>query len=51
MAGTRVEVGGVSISHPDRELFGEAHLTKRDLAAYDEQVADWMVPHVAGWII
>ncbi len=44
----RVEVAGVSLSHPDRELFPVARLTKQDLAEYYLRVADLMVPHVAG---
>jgi bifunctional non-homologous end joining protein LigD len=41
-AGRRV----VEISSPDRVLFPDAGLTKRDLAAYYVAVAPWMLPHV-----
>jgi bifunctional non-homologous end joining protein LigD len=37
---------GVRLSHPDKVLFPEHELTKRDLANYYAQVADWMLPHV-----
>jgi bifunctional non-homologous end joining protein LigD len=41
-------VGGVSLTHPDKILYPEHGLTKRDLAEYYEQVAQWMLPHVIG---
>ena len=41
--GTRVDVAGVSLSHPDRVLFPEARLTKLDLARYYESIGDWIV--------
>jgi bifunctional non-homologous end joining protein LigD len=37
----------VRLSNPDRVLYEEAGITKRDLASYYEKVADWMLPHVA----
>ena len=40
------EWAGVRLSHPDKILYPEQDLTKRDLAKYYEQVADWMLPHV-----
>ncbi len=40
------EWAGVRLSHPDKVLFPEHELTKRDLANYYAQVADWMLPHV-----
>lgn len=42
------EIAGVRVSHPNRVLYPEQGLTKRDLAAYYEQVADWMLPHIEG---
>ena len=39
-------VAGVRISHPDKQLFPEVKLAKRDLALYYEQVADWILPHL-----
>lgn len=47
-----VEVAGVEISKPDKELFAAsgkyAAVTKLDLARYYEAVADVMVPHLRG---
>lgn len=40
-------VAGVRLTHPGRALFGDAGITKRDLAEYYVKVADWMLPHVA----
>ena len=42
------EWAGVRLSHPDKILFPDHELTKHDLANYYAQVADWMLPHVAG---
>jgi bifunctional non-homologous end joining protein LigD len=36
----------VEISHPDKILFPGDGITKGDLAAYYEQVSEWMLPHV-----
>jgi len=41
-------VRGITISHPDKILYPEAKLTKRDLAEYYEKVGSWIVPHLAG---
>jgi bifunctional non-homologous end joining protein LigD len=47
-----VEVSGVRISKPDKELFAESAtgpaVTKLDLARYYGSVADVMVPHLKG---
>ena len=45
-AGARAEVAGISISHPDRVLFPDAHATKLGLAQYYESIADWVLPHL-----
>jgi bifunctional non-homologous end joining protein LigD len=37
-------VAGIGISHGDRVLFPAARLTKIDLAAYYDAIADWMLP-------
>jgi bifunctional non-homologous end joining protein LigD len=42
----RVEVAGVSLSHPDRVLFPAAGVTKVGLARYYERIADWVLPHL-----
>lgn len=39
-------VAGVTLSHPDKQLFPEAKLAKRDLALYYEKVADRILPHL-----
>jgi bifunctional non-homologous end joining protein LigD len=37
----------VKLTHPDRVLYPEIGVTKRDLARYYEAVADWILPHLA----
>ncbi|HWE23164.1 MAG TPA: non-homologous end-joining DNA ligase [Myxococcales bacterium] len=44
----RVEVAGVSLSHPGRVVFPDSGLTKLDLARYYETIAEHVVPHLAG---
>jgi bifunctional non-homologous end joining protein LigD len=39
-------VAGVKLSHPDKLLYPEAKFAKRDLAAYYEAIADWILPHL-----
>jgi bifunctional non-homologous end joining protein LigD len=41
-------LGGVRLTHPDRVLYPDRGLTKRDLALYYERIADWILPHVGG---
>lgn len=41
------EIGGVRLTHPERVLYGEQGVTKRDVARYYERVADWILPHLA----
>lgn len=41
-------VAGVKLSHPDKILYPDQGYTKRDLAHYYEQIAEWMLPHVVG---
>jgi bifunctional non-homologous end joining protein LigD len=41
-------VAGVRITHPDKLMFPALGLTKRDIAAYHEGVARWMLPHLKG---
>jgi bifunctional non-homologous end joining protein LigD len=40
-------VAGVRLSHPSRVLFARAGITKFDLARYYEDIADWVLPHLA----
>jgi bifunctional non-homologous end joining protein LigD len=39
---------GVKISHPERVIYPELKFTKLDLARYYDQVAEWLLPHLAG---
>jgi bifunctional non-homologous end joining protein LigD len=41
-----VQVAGVTLSNPDRVLFPEMEVTKRQLAEYYALAADWVLPHV-----
>lgn len=36
---------GVRISHPERQLYDDAGVTKLDLARYHEAVSGWSMPH------
>jgi bifunctional non-homologous end joining protein LigD len=44
----RLTVAGVRISHPDRLIYPDVGISKIQLARYYEEIADWIVPHVAG---
>lgn len=48
MTDTEIEAGGrpVRLTHPDKVLFPDDGITKRDLAEYYVRVADVMIPHV-----
>jgi bifunctional non-homologous end joining protein LigD len=39
-------IEGMRLTHPDKLLFTDPDLTKRDLAEYYVTVADWLLPHV-----
>jgi bifunctional non-homologous end joining protein LigD len=41
-------VVGVRLTHPDRVLYPEQGITKRELALYYEKIAEWILPHVRG---
>jgi bifunctional non-homologous end joining protein LigD len=40
------EIAGVRVTHPDRVLFADQGVTKRDLIQYYLEVADIILPHV-----
>jgi bifunctional non-homologous end joining protein LigD len=40
-------IAGVQLTNPERVLYPQQNLTKRDLARFYESIADWVLPHVA----
>ena len=44
-------MAGINITHPDKNLFGEDQVTKREVAQYYEQVAHRMLPYMKNRII
>ncbi len=42
------EIEGVRITHPDRVLFSEHGVTKRELIDYYVKIADLILPHIVG---
>lgn len=44
----RTEIAGVKLTHPDRVLYPEQGITKRELAEYYAEIAEWIFPHVRG---
>jgi bifunctional non-homologous end joining protein LigD len=43
-----IVVAGVRITNPDRVVYPEQGLTKRDIALYYESIADHILPHLVG---
>jgi bifunctional non-homologous end joining protein LigD len=39
-------VAGVHLTHPDRVLYPDEGITKRELARFYEEIADWILPHL-----
>jgi len=39
-------VAGVTLTHPNRILYPAQGITKRDLARFYEEIADWILPHI-----
>jgi bifunctional non-homologous end joining protein LigD len=40
-------VAGIKLSNPDKLLFPEAGVSKRDLALFYDGIAEWILPHLA----
>jgi bifunctional non-homologous end joining protein LigD len=38
----------IKLTHPDKVLYPEQGITKRELAQYYEAVSDWILPHLVG---
>jgi bifunctional non-homologous end joining protein LigD len=45
-AGAAIEIAGVRLTNPERVLYPDAGITKREVAEYYVAVADWILPHV-----
>jgi bifunctional non-homologous end joining protein LigD len=43
-----IEVAGVRLTHPERVLWDEQDVTKRELAEFYVAIADWLLPYVSG---
>lgn len=41
------KIAGVAISHPDRVIYPDLGITKRQLVEYYAAIGDWIVPHIA----
>lgn len=40
-------IGGIHITHPERVVYPGEGVTKRELAEYYDEIADWMLPYVS----
>jgi bifunctional non-homologous end joining protein LigD len=45
-AGGSDAIAGITLTHPDRVLYPEQNITKRELALYYEAIANWIMPHL-----
>lgn len=45
---SKQEIGGATITHPEKVLFPDDGITKGELAAYYEAIAPLMLPHLSG---
>jgi bifunctional non-homologous end joining protein LigD len=43
--------GEIKLTHPERILWPEAGITKQGLADYYSDIADWILPHIAGRVL
>jgi bifunctional non-homologous end joining protein LigD len=41
----RVDIGGISLSSPERLIYPELGISKLELAQYYEAMAEWLLPH------
>ena len=46
--GTTASVAGVRLSHPDRLIYPDLGISKRELAEYYAAIGHWMLPHIHG---
>ena len=46
-----IDMGGVKLTHPERILWPQSGITKQGLADYYAEIADWILPHVAGRVL
>jgi bifunctional non-homologous end joining protein LigD len=47
----KTDVGAIKLTHPERILWPESGITKQGLADYYADIADWILPHVAGRVL
>jgi bifunctional non-homologous end joining protein LigD len=40
------KIAGIPLTHPDRMLYPEQQVSKRDLALYYESIGEWIMPHL-----
>jgi bifunctional non-homologous end joining protein LigD len=45
------EMAAIKLTHPERILWPEQGITKQGLADYYADIADWILPHVAGRVL
>src|SRR5262249_30028707 len=48
---SKSDVGEIKLTHPERILWPESGITKQGLADYYADIADWILPHIAGRVL